>query len=52
MYNVTRAEGDVVEADWAVSARIPDGAMVALKGRNVFEFDAGHRIRKLVVQNV
>lgn len=52
LYNVTRAEGDVVEADWAVSARIPDGAMVALKGHNVFELDADHRIRKLAVENV
>lgn len=50
-YHVTKAEGDIVEADWAVSARLADGNVMALAGHNVYEFDDDHRIKKLVVAN-
>ena len=50
-YHITSAEGNIVEADWAVSARLADGNVMALAGHNVYEFDSEHRIRKLVVKN-
>ena len=50
-YHVTRAEGNIVEADWAVSARLADGTVMALQGHNVYEFNDRHEIVKLVVKN-
>lgn len=50
-YHVTNAEGDIVEVDWAVSARLEDGNVMALAGHNVYEFSADHWIQKLVVKN-
>lgn len=50
-YNITKAEGNVVEADWAVSAKLADGNVMALQGHNVYEFNADHKIAKLVVAN-
>ena len=50
-YNITGEEGNVVEADWAVSAKLADGSVMALAGHNVYEFDANHRIKKLVATN-
>ena len=50
-YHITRDEGDTVEADWAVSARLTDGTVMALQGHNVYTFNADHKIVKLVVSN-
>lgn len=50
-YNVTREDGNIIEADWAVSAKLANGNVMALAGHNVYEFDADHRIKKLVVKN-
>ena len=50
-YHVTRDEDNIVETDWAVSARLADGNVMALAGHNVFEFNDRHQIQKLVVTN-
>lgn len=50
-YNITKAEGNIVEADWTVSAKLADGNVMALRGHNVYEFNADHKIAKLVVAN-
>lgn len=50
-YHVTRDEGNIIEADWAVSAKLADGNVMALAGHNVYEFDTEHRIKKLMVTN-
>lgn len=50
-YNITKDEGNTVEADWAVSAKLADQNVMALAGHNVFTFNDEHRIQKLVVAN-
>lgn len=50
-YNVTKEDGNIIEADWAVSAKLADGNVMALAGHNVYEFNKKHQIKKLVVTN-
>ena len=50
-YNVTKEDGNIIEADWAVSAKLADGNVMALAGHNVYEFNEKHQIKKLVVTN-
>ena len=50
-YNVTKEDGNIIEADWAVSAKLADGNVIALAGHNVYELNEKHQIKKLVVTN-
>lgn len=34
-YNVTKEEGNIIEADWVVSAKLADGNVMTLAGHNV-----------------
>ena len=50
-YHVTSEQPDRIEVDWAVSARLADGNVMALQGHNVYQFNDRHEIRHLVVAN-
>lgn len=50
-YRVTSELPDRIEVDWAVSARLADGNVMALQGHNVYQFNDRHEIRHLVVAN-
>lgn len=50
-YHVTAEEGDSIEVDWAVAARLADGSVMSLHGHNVYRFNDRHEIRYLVVTN-
>jgi NAD(P)-dependent dehydrogenase (short-subunit alcohol dehydrogenase family) len=50
-YNTTLDKGQLVEADWAVSARLKQGNLLTLQGHNVFEIAGDGKIRSLKVFN-
>lgn len=50
-YHVTKEEADTIEVDWAVSARLANGSVMALQGHNVYRFNDRHEIKCLVVTN-
>lgn len=49
--HVTSEQPDCIEVDWAVSARLADGNVMALQGHNVYQFNDRHEIKHLVVAN-
>jgi ketosteroid isomerase-like protein len=50
-YNTTSDKGNLVEADWAVSARLRQGSLLTLQGHNIFEITGEGKIRSLKVFN-
>ena len=50
-YRVTSSSSNTVDTDWAVSARMRQGGVLALQGHNVFDLADDGKIRRLTTTN-